>query len=163
MVHEIAVGDRIDQPVGDLHRARLIGMVEQDREFVAAKPRDEVGLADRADHQLGKVDQRRIARRMAERIVEIFEPVDIDEQQRRMLIVTLAPGNQHVELADQPTAVGNRHQRIVMRLAVELLAARFEPRDLPPQARNLFHQRLGIDAVHDSVHARHTRCFRFNS
>ena len=66
VVDEVAVGGRNDQPVGDLHRARFVGMIEQDGEFVAAKARNQVGLANRTDHQFGKVDQRRIARGMSE-------------------------------------------------------------------------------------------------
>ena len=45
-----------------------------------------------------------------------------------------------------------------MGIAVELVAARLEPRDLPAQTRDLLHQRLGIDAVHDSIHVRHAHC-----
>ena len=59
-----------------------VGMADDD-EFVAAGARDEIAFAQIAADDLGGVDQHRVARGMAERVVDLLEAVEIDLQQAR--------------------------------------------------------------------------------
>ncbi len=52
---------------------------EQHREFVAAEPRDQVVLLDRAGQPLGDVDQHDVAGGVAERLVGLFEVVEVEQ------------------------------------------------------------------------------------
>ena len=50
-------------------------MVEQDPELVPTKPPDKIALPHPPDQQSGDMDQRGVARRMPETVVEHLQPV----------------------------------------------------------------------------------------
>ena len=57
-------------------------MLEHD-EFVSAKSRDEIVRAQHSTQAVGDDAQQAVAGRMAERIVDLLELIEIDEKQRR--------------------------------------------------------------------------------
>jgi len=75
----------LDEEVEDLRRhGRRVrvarDVAQQDRELVAAHPRDGVGLADGAMQPLGDGLEQLIAGRVPEAVVYVLEPIDVDEQ-----------------------------------------------------------------------------------
>ena len=74
----------------------------------------------------------------------IVEPYRIDEQDRRRRPMAIVPGDHRFQLAHHAAPVGQRHQRVTMRQPIQLGDLRFEPRHLPPQARDLLEHGRGI-------------------
>ena len=79
--------------------------LEQDRELVAADPRDDVALANAADEQARDLDQRFVAGLMAEAVVDRLQAVEVDEQQRGLLVVAADAVDQPLERAHEAAAV----------------------------------------------------------
>ena len=71
--------------VHDLGRA--VG--QDDRELVAAEARHSVGLAQHLDETEGRLAQHGIARSVAERVVDLLEPVEVDQHHGRGRVLTL--------------------------------------------------------------------------
>ncbi len=65
-------------------RVGCVGLRQQDRELVAAEPREHVGLAHAAGKQLGDPDDHIIAGLVAERVVDVLEVVQVEHQQRAL-------------------------------------------------------------------------------
>ena len=88
-------------------------VAEQDREFVAAEPRDD-RIAEHGLQMFGDIAQQRVARGVAKRIVDDLEivKVDIDDHQPRFVA---APRERLVELLDEQFAVGQVGQPVVER------------------------------------------------
>ena len=74
LVGEVAGGDSLDQPGRGLGGDRLVGMLEEDTEFVAAQPRDAIAAAHAADQHLGDADQRFVAGLVPVAVVDAFRP-----------------------------------------------------------------------------------------
>jgi len=97
-------GDRVGD-VGDV--------LQQDGELVAAQARGGVRAAQAAPDALGHGHQQRVAGRMAERVVDRLEAVQVDEQHRHLG----AAARQGVpEPVDEQRAVGQPRERVVQRL-----------------------------------------------
>ena len=80
--------ERGQQPAGDpLDVIAFGGLLQDDDEFVAAEPRHDVARAQGAAQPVGDFHQQHVAGIMAERIVDDLEPVEIDEQQRKLSLV----------------------------------------------------------------------------
>ena len=74
---------RLDDALGDRGGvARLVDRPQQQREFVAAEPRQHVGLARRAPQPRRGLLQHLVADGVAERVVDRFEVVEVDAQHR---------------------------------------------------------------------------------
>src|SRR5918993_1037120 len=83
LVDHVGFFDRHDDPVGELldHLAALrVG--DDDRELVAAHAADVTVLADLVDEALGDGAKHRVPLRVAERIVDRLEPVEVEEEDR---------------------------------------------------------------------------------
>ena len=91
-----------------------------DSEFVAAEPRDDIGSAQDPAQALGDALQQRIAGRMAERVVDGFEMVEVDPVKRKAgaRLQLLQPA---VERFTKVEAVGDFRQRVVPRQPGDLL------------------------------------------
>ena len=73
--------DRFDESVRDLRRVFLGGDVfEQDRELVATESGDGVGGPHARAQTLGDRAQELVAGRVTEAVVDVLEPVEVDEQ-----------------------------------------------------------------------------------
>ena len=76
-------GQRIDQALGDPARGREIGRArQQHRELVAAQPRHGVDLAQRPLQPRTDLGQQQVADVMAERVVDVLEAVEVEQQHR---------------------------------------------------------------------------------
>src|SRR5581483_4296480 len=88
---------------------RRIG--EENRKLVAAHARDDVGRADRAADHRREADQRRIARRMSQLVVDRLEKIEVDHRQRGRPSALRMIAERFLEEAD----VVEAGQRIVRR------------------------------------------------
>ena len=107
-------------------RARLSdGLVlDEDRELVAAEPGHEVALADEALDPLGHRDEERVAGAVAERVVHDLEVVEVEEEDRRDLVlrVGVLPGAEHaLEGQLEHAAVGRAGQRVALGEVLDVL------------------------------------------
>ena len=105
-----ALGDRPGTCLGV--RAR-----QHHDEFVPGLPRYEVGLAYAAFKAPRDLDQHRIARQVPETVVDLFQPVHVDEEERQRLAVTLRPGAGPGKPDRQRAPVGQPGQNVELCLA----------------------------------------------
>ena len=102
--------DALDQ--WDHSRGDVVANVH-DREFVAAEARDHVLRADAAEHAAADLLQQAIAHGMAERVVDRFEVIEIEQKDRERL--GAAAGEHLLDLLAEHRAVRQIGQRIVPR------------------------------------------------
>ena len=114
-------------------------ILDEDRELVAAEARDRVGRAHRGLHALRRVDQQHVALRVAERVVDGLEVVEIEEDH-----------------GDRARVPAREHERV--RHAIEKERAIRQPgeRVVKCLMRELGLQRLALADVarveHDAAH-----------
>src|SRR6516164_8113776 len=77
--------------------ADLVERRQQDRELVAAEPRDRIGWAETGEHPLGHRLEQGITGRVAPAIVDRFEAVEVDEQDGKQLARALQTGKRALE------------------------------------------------------------------
>src|SRR3954462_8803316 len=133
VVQEFAAGDHVDQAPGGLVGGRLVRIFQKDSELVAPDSRTDVALADAARKQVRHLDQSLVAGAMAKRIVDRLEAVDVDEQHCGRVAVAAHAGDQPLQLAQEPPAVGKIDQAVLVRQMVELLDALLQLRDQTAQ------------------------------
>src|SRR5215831_8300939 len=68
---------------GDRNRPTQARIGKDERELISAKPGNDVGLPGTTLNDGGRLDQRAAARQMPVCIVDRFEAVEINEQQRK--------------------------------------------------------------------------------
>jgi hypothetical protein len=100
-----------------MRRARTL--LEHD-EFVAAEPRHEILGPQHLAQPAGNRTQQLVATGMAQRVVDLLELVEVDEQQRRELLRTLLNRQQAPDLVAEIDAVGKRGQFVVTRKMADL-------------------------------------------
>src|SRR5205823_983465 len=109
-------------------------------EFVAAQTRDELP-AGGFEHPPARLDEQGVARRMAERVVDHFELVEIEAMQREQAAIALRRAERMLELLLEHGAVGQAREHVVKRelgdaplalddLARHLIEAGRQPREL---------------------------------
>jgi hypothetical protein len=75
------LGDGFQQLARDrAERGGLVEVLDDDHELVAAEPREEVGVAQRAAERRADGLQELVADPVAERVVHVLEAVEVDEQ-----------------------------------------------------------------------------------
>ena len=101
---------RSRRPVGA--GAGLVAGVEHDRELVAAEPRERVALPQRLLQARADLAQHLVARRVPERVVELLEAVEVDQQQGDVAVLVLdrlgQPVEQMAAVAEAREVVGDR-------------------------------------------------------
>jgi hypothetical protein len=85
----------------------------QDGELVAAEARHGIMLAQLTPQAAGDLLEQQIAQRMAERVVDGFEIIEIDAQYGELPAV--AARKHRLQTLVQQHAIGQRGERIVMR------------------------------------------------
>ena len=115
------IGDDIDQPARERGGRLRAGMALQDREFVAAKPRDGVALAHRDANALRDDPEQLVADRMAERVVDALEVVEVEIEHRHRLAVRFHAREPFRHFLAQQHAIGQLRQRIVARHVRDVL------------------------------------------
>ena len=112
---------RLDQALGDPARRREIGRArQQDRELVAAQPGDGVGRAQRPLQARPDFGQQQIAELMAERVVDVLEAVEVEQQDRHVVTGALRASDGVLDPVVEQGAVGQGGQRVVQGQALEL-------------------------------------------
>ena len=96
---------------------------QQHHEFIAAHPRHRVARGAMRTQQLRDIDQTGVARRMAVPVVQLLEPVKVEEQQAHPLPARARIGQYVVRPCCQSPTIEQPGQRIMHRL--ETRAAQF--------------------------------------
>ena len=78
----------VDEPAGERRCVRrlVVGIYLHDSELVSAETRERIGLADALANSAPDCLQQIVADRMTERIIDIFEMVEVEAQHRDLLI-----------------------------------------------------------------------------
>ena len=83
------LSDRLDDALGkrlDVHAAERTA--QQDRELISAEPSNKIAIAEKPPDIRRRFDKQGISCRIAQRIVDDLEGVEIDKQQHEGLIPT---------------------------------------------------------------------------
>ena len=119
-VDVIGLADPGDDLLRQRGRFRRVGDRRlDDDEFVAAHPRDGVGLAHQSAQAFGDDLQQLVARGMTEGVVDRLELIEVEVVDRHHLIV-LEAAQRLLQPLVQQHAVGQIRQRIVMRHVLDL-------------------------------------------
>ena len=110
-----------EDPLGGRGRLFLRDDVdEQDRELVAALAAHDVALPNRSGQALRDAAQDVVAHRVAERVVDPLEVVEVHEQQGDAARLASLASERPLEVIAQQDAVGEAGQRIVQRVVDQL-------------------------------------------
>jgi hypothetical protein len=116
------VGHGLEQFLGDLRG--VVGRFEigeEDGELVAAHAGDGVALAqDRAQPRRDRAQQL-VAEAVAEGVVDVLEPVEIEEHHRQRRLGALGVGERDGQSIAEEQAIRQGRQRVVIRLILDLL------------------------------------------
>ena len=105
--------DLLDQRARERFEQADVGAAGQHRlEFVAAEPPDLAVVAHDRFQPLGDLAKQGIADRMAERVVDVLEPIEVDHEQRAALFAVGGVAQRFVERLPHHRAVGQAGQRI---------------------------------------------------
>ena len=135
------LGERVEQVARDLAGGlRRRAGLEQHGELVAAQPRGGVAGGEPLGEAARARLQQLVAGRVAERVVDLLEVVEVDEQHREPLVLRVARVERVLQPVDEQRAVGEPGQPVVERAPRELLLERTrsvtsrELRTTPPTA-----------------------------
>ncbi len=118
---------------GRIDGGRVGAIVEQHAELIAADAAHDVGRAHRALQAVGDDAQHRIAREMSERVVDLFEVVEIEEQHGTRAIGCVARVHEReLQLLLKERPVGETRERVVRGFVTQPgLRARLRQRRAP--------------------------------
>ena len=133
--------ERAVHRTGDLlGRAGARDVCEQDAELVATEAGDGVGLAQDAVQARADLAQEEIAGVVAERVVDLLEPVEVDQEQRGIVPVARARQDRLVGAVAKEASVRKRRERVVARVVGGTLGVLLEllgpPSQLARRARD---------------------------
>ncbi len=125
--HHDRQSQRLGDPLGDLDGLLLVDdVLEQHREFVATEARGGVAGAQACIDAVGHLDQQRVARGVAQAVVDYLEAVQVEEQHRHLPALSLRARQGVSEPIAQQGAIGQAGQRVgegqATELALECLA-----------------------------------------
>ena len=99
----------------------LVDVLEQDHELVAAEARRGVRGADAGGEARGGLAEQLVARGVAERVVDVLEHVEVDEEDRRLGLRARGAGEGVLEPVHEQQAVRQAGERVVERLVDRVL------------------------------------------
>jgi hypothetical protein len=110
------MGDRVEEPLRDAgEQRRFLEILDDDHELVAAEPRQQADLAQRMGKRAAHFLQQFVADPVTERVVDILEPVEVDEQHADATAVALRLRDRLREpLVQQQRLEGRSARRIAM-------------------------------------------------
>ena len=130
---QLSGGDQLVDPVMEPLEERptglLVGLDEKGGELVTAHPAGEVGLAERVPQELGHPAEYAVALGMAERVVDLLELVEVEEDERDAVLVAARPFQLELQLARERLVVQQVGQLVVPRLVRELRGGSVEVGD----------------------------------
>ena len=89
------------QPARDRRRVVDVGVEQRHHELVAAQPDDQVRVAQRVLEARAELPQELVAGRMAERVVDLLEAVEVEEHEGQTACRRLAVACSASELVEQ--------------------------------------------------------------
>ena len=135
-------------PLGDQdHLSLARQLFEQERELVATEPGDRV---HRAQHRLQPVRQPRqqaVAGGVPERVVDLLEVVDVEEQDRDRGVVAARAVQSDAEAVEEQRPVGEPRERVVERAVRELRLQALSLDRVHHRASQQRRRQLGPDQV----------------
>src|SRR3982751_743569 len=139
--------DEVDEALGGLVRRLFVRMHEEDSEFIATDSRDDIALAHSPDEQSCDLDKRGVSSKVPAGVVDELQPVEIDEQQRRLLIVAVHSVDEPIERADEAAPIRQLHEAVLVSQHVELLDAFLQLRNPAAQSADLRNKLLDVRDV----------------
>ena len=108
--------DRLEQPAHEQRDVALAGdvLAEHD-ELVTADARDRVARAQDRDDVAGHRHEHRVARIVAEAVVDLLELVEVEEQHRHRPAGSARPGQRRLDAVAEQSPVGQVGQAVVQR------------------------------------------------
>jgi hypothetical protein len=120
-VQDDRLGQCLKQAPAELVHVDLIRyFLGEHDELVTAQARDGVGVANRLRKPPGEGLQHFVAGKVAERVVDVLEPVEIDEEQRDGAIVAPRERDRVIESLVECAAVVQARQRVESREPVDV-------------------------------------------
>ncbi len=101
-------------------RPRLVAWLVRHRELVATEACEQIIMAQQRAQARPDLPQNLIARVVTERVIELFEPIQIDQQQRQPHATALRLGDLRVQAVQEMPAVAKAGQRVGDRLVLAL-------------------------------------------
>ena len=144
-VQQERLSERFEHFVSDLrYTVGLHEVGHDDREFIAAQPRDGVGDAHAFADPACRLDQQEIAGMVPEGVVHVLEAIEIDEHERDQLAGALRPGCFVLQPIEEKPPVGQLGERVVVRLTPDRLLGALLIRDVgdEPDATQHFTARV---------------------
>lgn len=126
-VWDVETPDATAQAFGVKRGATTVDSRQDDREFLTAIARDEIPTATECFiERLRDLAQHFIAARMTVRVVEVFEFVEIQENQRERLLFTPRTAQFALERAIELSAIGDAREAVDCNQSLQSLICRFE-------------------------------------
>src|SRR6185437_8374676 len=124
-------GDNLDDAARERRDRRRFASIAEldDCKFIAAEPRHRVARAETATEAGSDLDQKLIANRMAERIVDPLEMVEVETEDGE-LVVALGEFQRALELFAEQCAIRQAGERIVARHVRNLRLGSLPLRDI---------------------------------
>ena len=118
-------GDLLDHVAGEHGDGGRLAIAAElhDREFVAAQPRDRVVFGDALAETPGDLFQQRVADRMAKRIVDVLEVIEVETEHRKLIAAPDEPQGLFELFAEQ-RPVRQIGQRVMARHVRNLFLGR---------------------------------------
>ncbi len=129
------LGQRLQQAPSELVNVDLVGdFLGEHDELVAAQARHGIGVADRFREPARERLQDFVAGGVAERVIDVLEPVEIHEQERDGAIVASRERDRMVEPLEERGPVVQARQRIEPRKPADVGLDELLLRDVEPDA-----------------------------
>ena len=149
--HAVRAGlQQLFRHLGGLHVATT---GQQQHKLVAALARQRVTRPQHRLQAARRLDQQRIARAVAQGVVDVFEVVQVDEHHRQRLVLALGHADGLLEAVGQQQAVGQAGQGVEVGQPVDLLFAFLAVGDVFFDGQVVRHRAIGL------VHRRHAHRF----
>ncbi len=144
-------------------RLALIGLAGlNDGELVAAEPGQHVGFAQQRFQARRHFDQQRVAGGMAERIVDLLEAIEVEQQDGERLLQAAVARGGFLDLLNERRAIGKSGQRVMVRQKRDALLRFLPLRNVLDDGYDEFGFAVGIldDDAAGRLHARpaHRAC-----
>jgi hypothetical protein len=97
----------------------MLGVSGQDSELVASQPRDGVGRAKHAAQPGGHLLQEAVAPVVSERVVDVLEAIEVEEQHAEHLLVAARREQCLAQAVTEQASVGQPGERVVQGLVFE--------------------------------------------
>ena len=133
------LGEALEQPLGERGRVGLAPALDEHGELVAAEARHGVARARGRAEAARHLQQHLVADVVPEAVVDLLEPVEVDEQQRDRCARALPARQRLLEPVAEERAVGEAGEAVVERLPRELLLERDPLADVAPVEHHAAH------------------------